>query len=56
MSSRVGVAKEIASLITGILLLYASCGNYMKMLAHQTLQREADLSKDKNKAQEEEER
>ena len=29
MSSRVGVAKEIASLITGIMLLYASCGIYM---------------------------
>ena len=42
MSSRVGVAKEIASLITGILLLYASCGNYMKMLANRTLQKEAD--------------
>ncbi len=56
MSSRVGVAKEIASLITGILLLYASCGNYMKMLAHRTLQREADLNKDPAKAREEEER
>ncbi len=55
MSSRVGVAKEIASLITGILLLYASCGNYMKMLAHRALQREADLRPDAN-AREEEER
>lgn len=42
MSSRVGVAKEIASLITGIMLLYASCGNYMKMLAHSWNQKEAD--------------
>ena len=37
MSSMMGVAKEISSLITGILLLYASCGNYMRMLAYQTL-------------------
>lgn len=56
MSSRVGVAKEIASLITGILLLYASCGNYMKMLAHRVLQKEADRIKDKTNAREEEER
>ena len=55
MSSRVGVAKEIASLITGILLLYASCGNYMKMLAHSVLQKEADRNTDPN-AREEEER
>ena len=48
MSSRVGVAKEIASLITGILLLYASCGNFMRMLAGRDLQREADLHKDKD--------
>ncbi len=33
MSSMVGVAKEIASLITGILLLYASCAAYIKMKA-----------------------
>lgn len=33
MSSTLGVAKEIASLITGILLLFASCGNYMKYQA-----------------------
>ena len=38
MSSSVGVAKEIASLITGILLLFASCGNYMKYRAERTLE------------------
>ena len=43
MSSMIGVAKEIASLITGILLLYASCGGYMQMHARSTLQRETDL-------------
>ena len=52
MSSRVGVAKEIASLITGIMLLYASCGNYMKMIAHSSLQKELD----KSSARKEEER
>ena len=43
MSSVVGVAKEIASLITGILLLYASCGTYMKLKAGRIVQREEDL-------------
>ena len=38
MSSSVGVAKEIASLITGILLLFASCGNYMKYRAERSLE------------------
>ncbi len=47
MSSTVGVAREIASLITGILLLFASCGNYMKYKAARKIQlaagpREAD--------------
>ena len=42
MSSAVGVAKEIASLITGILLLYASCGDYMQMKARRTLQKDED--------------
>ena len=42
MSSRVGVAKEIASLITGIMLLYAACGNYMRIVAHSYLQKELD--------------
>ena len=43
MSSTVGVAKEIASLITGILLLFASCGNYMKYKAARKMQLAADL-------------
>ncbi len=42
MSSTVGVAKEIASLITGILLLYASCGNFMKQLARSIIQKDVD--------------
>ncbi len=56
MSSKVGVAKEIASLITGILLLYASCGTYMKMMAHRALQNEADLSAGNKSLQNKEER
>ena len=43
MSSSLGVAKEIASLISGILLLYASCGNYMRFKARRSLQLAADL-------------
>ena len=42
MSSTLGVAKEIASLITGILLLFASCGNYMKYCAARAMQKAAD--------------
>ena len=42
MSSSVGVAKEIASLITGILLLFAACGNYMKYRAERKMQQAAD--------------
>ena len=40
MSSTVGVAKEIASLVTGILLLYASCGAYIRMVSDRVLQRD----------------
>ena len=46
MSSRLGVAKEIASLITGILLLFASCGNYMKFRAARRIQQAEDLALD----------
>lgn len=45
MNSRIGVAKEIASVITGILLLYASCGTYMKMLAENRIRKAADMIK-----------
>jgi simple sugar transport system permease protein len=40
MSSTVGVAREIASLITGILLLYASCGTYFRMVSDRYLHRD----------------
>ena len=33
MSSRLGVLREIASLITGILLLFSACGGAFKALA-----------------------
>ena len=49
MSSSVGVAKEIASLITGILLLFAACGNYMKYRAERKMQQAADCLPDRGK-------
>ena len=42
MSSTLGVAKEIASLITGILLLFSACGGYFRYLAHRRLERAKD--------------
>ena len=42
MSSSVGVAKEIASLITGVLLLFAACGEFMKELGRRKIQKEED--------------
>ena len=42
MSSTLGVAKEIASLITGILLLFSACGGYFRYLAHRRLERAVD--------------
>ncbi len=42
MSSSIGVAKEIASLITGILLLFAACGEYMKILGARKVQRDEE--------------
>ena len=47
MSSTIGVAKEIASLITGILLLYAACGGYMQEKAQLVLQRDPERSGDR---------
>ncbi len=42
MSSSIGVAKEIASLITGILLLFAACGEFMKELGRKKVQKIED--------------
>ena len=42
MSSTVGVAKEIANLITGILLLFSACGGYFKYLARNYLDKAAE--------------
>jgi len=39
MSSVLGVAKEIASVITGSLLLFSACGGYFRYLAHRRIQR-----------------
>ena len=50
MSSTLGVAKEIASLITGILLLFSACGGYFRYLAHRRLEAEKDAELAKNSA------
>lgn len=42
MSSSLGVAKEIASLITGILLLFSACGGFFRLLARRRLDRLVD--------------
>ncbi len=39
MSSTVGVPKEIASVVTGILLLFSACGTYIRSLAHKKRER-----------------
>ena len=44
MSSTLGVQKEIASLIVGIMLLFSACGGYFKFLAHRKLQRAEDAT------------
>jgi simple sugar transport system permease protein len=38
MSSTVGVPREIASVITGILLLFSACGEYIRYLARKQLE------------------
>jgi len=42
MSSTLGVAKEVASMITGILLLFSACGGYFRFMAHRRLERAVD--------------
>lgn len=51
MSSTLGVAKEIASLITGILLLFSACGGFFRYLAHRRLDRMEDEAAQLAKAQ-----
>ncbi|MCR4672803.1 MAG: ABC transporter permease [Lachnospiraceae bacterium] len=50
MSSAVGVAKEIASVITGILLLFSACGGYFRRLAANYLRKLADEEEEAKKA------
>jgi simple sugar transport system permease protein len=45
MSSTVGVPKEIASVVTGILLLFSACGAYMRYLAGRQRERLAEKAK-----------
>ncbi len=42
MSSTLGVAKEIANLMTGILLLFSACGGYVREIAHKIVQHDRD--------------
>ena len=42
MSSTTGVPKEIASVITGILLLFSACGNYIRYVAHRKREKMAE--------------
>lgn len=51
MSSTLGVAREIASLITGILLLFSACGGFFRYLARRRLERLADEAAELAKAQ-----
>lgn len=44
MSSTLGVAREIASLITGILLLFSACGGFFRYMAHRRLERAEDTA------------
>lgn len=39
MSSTVGVPREIADVVTGVLLLFSACGAYMRHLAHRRRER-----------------
>ena len=43
MSSVLGVAKEIASVITGILLLFSACGGFFRLVSKGHLDRQADF-------------
>ena len=52
MSSAVGVAKEIASVITGILLLFSACGGYFRKLAASYIRKLADEEEEAKKAAE----
>lgn len=47
MSSSTGVAKEIASVITGILLLFSACSGFIRYLAHRRYEKlfDAHLNK-----------
>ena len=54
MSSVLGVAKEIASVITGILLLFSACGDYFRFVSRQYLDRLADWKAEQEKNQKKE--
>ncbi len=53
MSSVLGVAKEIASVITGILLLFSACGGYFRYVSAASLDRLADYKHTQEKQEKE---
>ena len=53
MSSTLGVAKEIASVITGILLLFSACSGFFRYLSKNKLNRIADEKRALEKARKE---
>ncbi len=53
MSSVLGVAKEIASVITGILLLFSACGGYFRYVSAAYLDRLADYKHTQEKKEKE---
>ena len=53
MSSVLGVAKEIASVITGILLLFSACGGYFRYVSAAYLDRLADYKHTQEKQEKE---
>ncbi|MBQ3917954.1 MAG: ABC transporter permease, partial [Bacteroidales bacterium] len=53
MSSTLGVAKEIASVITGILLLFSACSGFFRYLSKNKLNRIADEKRAIEKARKE---
>ncbi|MBE5996808.1 MAG: ABC transporter permease, partial [Lachnospiraceae bacterium] len=52
MSSVLGVAKEIASVITGILLLFSACGGYFRYVSKSYLEKLAGWKANQEKARE----
>ena len=53
MSSTLGISKEIASLITGIVLVFSACSGYFKYVAQRRVNREREAELEAEKRREE---